>query len=59
MKELICLYLKGNPSVRKVRQYRKMLAVGMSKLAYLDDRPIFEIERVGCDAFAIGGAEAE
>eukprot|EP00347_Sterkiella_histriomuscorum_P004474 403360327 len=56
---LACLYLKGNPCVRKVSMYRKRLTVGMKNLYYLDDRPIFEIERLSADAWAQGGAEAE
>jgi hypothetical protein len=59
MQNLICLYLKGNPCQRKVSMYRKRLTAGMKSLAYLDDRPVFEIERIGADAFAKGGAEAE
>lgn len=39
--------------------YRKRLTVGMKNLYYLDDRPIFEIERLAADAWAAGGAEAE
>jgi hypothetical protein len=39
--------------------YRKRLTAGMRSLAYLDDRPVFEIERIGADAWAAGGPEAE
>jgi hypothetical protein len=39
--------------------YRKRLTIGMKNLYYLDDRPIFEIERLAADAWASGGAEAE
>jgi hypothetical protein len=51
--------LKGNPCVRKISTYRKRLTVAMKNLYYLDDRPIFEIERLAADAWAAGGAEAE
>lgn len=51
--------MKGNPCVRKVSMYRKRLTVGMKNLAYLDDRPVFEIERLAATAWAEGGAEAE
>ena len=56
---LLCLYLKGNPCVRKINMYRKRLTIGMKNLHYLDDRPIFEIERLAADAWSTGGLEAE
>lgn len=56
---LLCLYLKGNPCVRKITTYRKRLTAGMKNLHYLDDRPIFEVERLAADAWAQGGMEAE
>ena len=59
MPELICLYLKGNPAVRKVSMYRKRLTAGMKSLSYLDDRPVFEVERLAAEAWAKGGADAE
>lgn len=31
----------------------------MKNLYYLDDRPVFEVERIAADAWALGGAEAE
>jgi len=33
--------------------------VNIPKLSYLDDRPIWEVDRIGADAFKIGGEEAE
>jgi dynein assembly factor 1 len=56
---LICLYLKGNPCVRKVSMYRKRLTANMKSLHYLDDRPVAEIERIAADAWLAGGNEAE
>ena len=35
------------------------MVAGLKNLRYLDDRPVFDIERLGCDAWAIGGDEAE
>lgn len=51
--------MKGNPCLRKISMYRKRLTSGMKNLHYLDDRPIFEIERLSAEAWAKGGAEAE
>ena len=56
VQNLLCLYLKGNPCVRKISTYRKRLTVAMKNLYYLDDRPIFEIERLAADAWSKGGA---
>lgn len=55
----MCLYLKGNPCVRKISMYRKSLTAGMKNLHYLDDRPVFDYERLAADAWAEGGVEAE
>ena len=57
--KLSALYLKGNPAVRKIKHYRKTLLSKMPRLAYLDDRPVFEIERAAVTAWAEGGIEAE
>lgn len=45
--------------MRKISKYWKLLTVNLPKLAYLDDWPIWEIDRIGCDAFKEGGEEAE
>lgn len=54
-----CLYLKGNPAIRKVRDYRKQMTRNLPVLTYLDDRPITELERLLADAFVRGGREEE
>ena len=59
LKNLNYLYLKGNPCVRFISQYRKSLARGLQKLYYLDDRPVNEIERKMADAWIIGGDQEE
>lgn len=35
------------------------MTIALKNLYYLDDRPVFEIERLAADAWAKGGAEAE
>eukprot|EP00775_Hariotina_reticulata_P005377 gene5377-5612_t len=57
--ELRCLYLKGNPVVSKLPNYRKTLISRCKQLTYLDERPVSEEERKCCEAWAAGGLEAE
>lgn len=57
--KLVTLYLKGNPLVRDTRHYRKVVLAAMPKLRYLDERPVFEVERLAVDAWSAGGQQAE
>lgn len=59
MPELIALYLKGCPAARKISNYRKNMTIAIPALAYLDERPIFDYERLLADAFGRGGKEEE
>jgi Leucine rich repeat len=45
------LYLQGNPCVREVRHYRRVLVAACKELRFLDDRPVFEDERLRCEAW--------
>ena len=56
---LKALYMKGNPCLRHISQYRKRLTEALKDLYYLDDRPIAEFERLLADARVRGGAEEE
>ena len=42
-----------------ISQYRKNITIAMPNLHYLDERPIFEYERLMADAFGRGGKEEE
>ena len=55
MPKLACLYLQGNPIVSSLRQYRKRMISEIPGLAYLDDRPVFPLERLCAEAWAKGG----
>eukprot|EP00842_Homolaphlyctis_polyrhiza_P002333 jgi/Hompol1/30/HPOL_003834-RA len=57
--ELAVLNLMGNPVIRKIQSYRRSMVSRCKSLTYLDDRPIFENERLATEAWAIGGVEAE
>ena len=57
--DLRCLYLLGNPVVNKIRFYRKTVVSSIPSLTYLDDRPVFEKERLCSEAWSRGGLEME
>jgi dynein assembly factor 1 len=59
MTELRVLYLKGNPVVRNIPNYRKTVIASLPDLKYLDDRPVFEEDRRYAEAFVAGGLEGE
>ncbi|KAJ3310310.1 Dynein assembly factor 1, axonemal [Boothiomyces sp. JEL0838] len=59
MPNLAVLNLMGNPVIRKIVNYRRVLVSKIKTLTYLDDRPIFEKERLTTDAWAVGGMEGE
>lgn len=45
MPDLRVLYLQGNPVVKDIRHYRKIIIGRCKELRYLDDRPVFDDER--------------
>ena len=59
MRQLTALYLQGNPCVRFISQYRKNMTVTLPNLTYLEDKPIWEHERILADAWKEGGFEGE
>merc|ERR1719471_2640640 len=59
MPNLKTLYLKGNPFIEKISNYRKTLISRMPNLTYLDERPVDAAERRCAIAWANGGKEAE
>ena len=54
MPGLRVLYLLGNPVVKEISHYRKTIISRCADLRYLDDRPVFEEERLRCNAWAKG-----
>ena len=56
---LACLYLQGNPVVTKKRYYRKTMIARIPTLKYLDDRPVFPLERQCAEAWSREGLEGE
>jgi hypothetical protein len=57
--KLKVLYFKGNPLCKTMRNYRKNIILRFPLLTYLDDRPVFETERLMVTAWGQGGVEAE
>lgn len=51
MPHLALLYLQGNPCVRKIKNYRKLLIARIPTLKYLDDRPVFSEDRERAEVF--------
>ncbi|KAJ3110618.1 hypothetical protein HK100_002981 [Physocladia obscura] len=59
MTELTVLNIMSNPVIPKIMNYRRTMVSRLKKLTYLDDRPVFDKERLATEAWAIGGMEAE
>ncbi|BES92113.1 Dynein axonemal assembly factor 1 homolog [Nesidiocoris tenuis] len=59
MPNLRVLVLTGNPVRNKVKYYRKTMIVECKTLTYLDERPIFDVDREAIEAWASGGNDAE
>ena len=51
--------MKGNPALRKVSQYWRNMISSLPNLYFLDDRPVFELDRLGAEAWKRGGPEEE
>ncbi|TPX55058.1 hypothetical protein PhCBS80983_g05638 [Powellomyces hirtus] len=59
MPNLAVLNLMSNPVISKIKNYRRILISRIKTLTYLDDRPVFDKERLTTEAWARGGVEAE
>jgi dynein assembly factor 1 len=54
MPNLRVVYLQGNPAVKKLKWYRKSTISRLKSLKYLDDRPVFDDERMRAEAWMEG-----
>uniref|UniRef100_A0A7S2JR09 Dynein assembly factor 1, axonemal homolog n=1 Tax=Haptolina brevifila TaxID=156173 RepID=A0A7S2JR09_9EUKA len=59
MPGLAVTQLQGNSFLTKITQYRRNTVYRCRALSYLDDRPVFQEERLAVDAWAIGGLPGE
>lgn len=49
--KLAVLYLQGNPCVKEIKHYRKTVIARIPSLRFLDDRPVFDEERLRVEAW--------
>mmetsp|Transcript_14428 Transcript_14428/g.10161 ORF Transcript_14428/g.10161 Transcript_14428/m.10161 type:complete len:140 (-) Transcript_14428:378-797(-) len=59
MQTLLILNFRHNPIMKTITGFRKTLCSSMAKLAYLDDRPISDTERLFAKAWKKGGKQLE
>ena len=53
MPNLAVLNLMGNPVIGKLQNYRRNMIAAIKTLTYLDDRPIFDKERLAVEAWYV------
>ena len=53
------LYMTKNPVADRITQYRKTFIARMPWLNYLDDKPVFDPDRIAAEAWYRGGVPAE
>lgn len=51
MPKLAVLNLMSNPVIAKIKNYRRAMISRIKSLTYLDDRPVFEKERLAVEAW--------
>ena len=51
MDELRVLQLTGNPLIRHVKSYRNNTIASCLNLTYLDDRPVFPVDRAAAEVW--------
>ena len=51
VRSLRCLQATGNPATREVRPYRNTFILTCPELTYLDDRPVFPVDRAAALAW--------
>ena len=56
---ILCLYIHHNPCSRGLKDARRRLVSTLPKLRWIDERPVTTMERAGCEAWAVGGKDAE
>jgi hypothetical protein len=58
IKSLRVLRYHDNPGVRHIEHYRKRIINALPHLSYMDERPVFLVERKACQAWTEGGLTA-
>ncbi|CAF91362.1 unnamed protein product, partial [Tetraodon nigroviridis] len=59
MPNLKVLNLIGNEVVKNIPNYRKTVIVRLKSVTFLDERPVFDIERACAEAWAVNGYAGE
>ncbi|XP_049816514.1 dynein axonemal assembly factor 1-like [Schistocerca nitens] len=59
MENLRVLTLTGNPVLKQLSPYRKLIIINCKHLLHLDERPVFDKDRACTEAWFAGGEEAE
>ena len=59
MPNVSVIYQQGNGFTKKMKNYRKTMINQIPTLRYLEDRPVFDDDRVFAEAYCRGGIQEE